>query len=363
MPGPPPPLEARTVLGKNNRGQKNMRKFSEKERPCQCAILPGFFLYPKHVILSYMSKILVTGGAGFIGSHLVDRLIANGHEVAVVDDLSTGRRDYINLAAKFYKLDITSPRLKKVFEKFRPEFVYHLAAQIDVRRSLLDPKNDNRINVLGGLNVLENCCAQGIKKIIFSSTGGAIYGETSDLPTPETYAAYPLSPYGINKLSLEKYLRYYNLVHGLDYTVLRFANVYGPRQFKGGEAGVIALFIDNAVKGKPSRQFGDGRQTRDFVYVDDVATALAAAKDINYTGEINIGSGQETDLLLLRQEIETALGAPFSVKEEAAVPGEVRRSCLKIDKAKEILNWQPQIDLKEGVKRTIAWSKANLKNL
>lgn len=304
-----------------------------------------------------MSKILVTGGAGFIGSHLVDRLIAAGYEVVVVDDLSTGRRDYVNLAAKFYELDICSSSLAAIFAEIKPEFVYHLAAQIDVRKSLLDPVFDNRVNILGSLNVLENCRIHGVKKIIFSSTGGAIYGETEELPTPETCLAYPLSPYGINKFSMEKYLRYYQLVHNLDYTVLRFANVFGPRQFRGGEAGVVAIFIDNAVKGQVSRQFGDGKQTRDFVYVDDVVSALFKAKDIKHAGEINIGSGRETDLLTLRREIETALGALISIKEEAAIAGEIRRSFLKIDKASEVLDWRPLVDLKEGIKRTIAWAK------
>jgi len=177
------------------------------------------------------------------------------------------------------------------------------------------------------------------------------------LPTPETFLPQPLSPYGLNKLAFEKYLHFYQQTYGLDYTILRFANVYGPRQFKGGEAGVIALFIEQAVTGQVSRQFGDGKQTRDYVYVADVVAALLKAKEITYAGAINIGSAEETNLLTLRQEIAASLGQDFSVREEAAIVGEIRRSCLSRAKAKEILNWEPRISLAEGIKKTIDWTK------
>ena len=196
-----------------------------------------------------MAKILVTGGAGFIGSNLVDHLINQGHELVVVDDLSSGKKSYVNQQAKFYKLDIRSTKLEKIFSREKIEVVYHLAAQIDVRKSVADPAFDVDINIIGSLNLLENCRRFKVKKIIFSSTGGAIYGEAEEIPTTEYAPTYPVSPYGINKLAFEKYLNYYFQVYGLNYTILRFANVYGPRQFKGGEAGVIAIFIDNAVKG------------------------------------------------------------------------------------------------------------------
>ena len=304
-----------------------------------------------------MSKILVTGGAGFIGSTLVDSLISQGHEVIIIDDLSSGKKDYLNPAAKFYEADICSPKVAEIFAAEKPEFVYHLAAQIEVSKSMVDPVRDNSINVLGGLNILVNCREHGIKKIIFASTGGAIYGDAEEIPTTESYPPYPVSFYGIHKLVFEKYLNCYYQVYGLDYTILRFANVYGPRQFKGGEAGVIAIFVDNAVKSLMSKQYGDGRQTRDFVYIDDVVRALVFAKDITCHGELNIGSGIESNLLDIRQGIEKALGAPIAVTEEGARPGEQRRSCLSYKRAQDVLNWQPEVALEEGIRRTIAWAK------
>jgi UDP-glucose 4-epimerase len=307
-----------------------------------------------------MSKILVTGGAGFIGSTLVDRLIAEGEEVVVMDDLSSGRRDYLNPAAKFYQMDIGAAEVAKIFEEEKFDLVYHLAAQIEVSKSMANPVNDNRVNVLGGLNILENCRQYGVKKIIFSSTGGAIYGDAEEIPTTESFPAYPVSFYGIHKLTFEKYLNCYYRVYGLDYTILRFANVFGPRQFKGGEAGVIAIFIDNAVKGLTSTQYGDGRQTRDFVYVDDVVNALNLAKNITCHGEINIGSGIESTLLDIRLDIEIALGVPMLVKEAPGKPGEQRRSCLSYQRASAVLNWQPAVNLTEGIKRTIVWAKSKL---
>ena len=310
------------------------------------------------LLSQYMAKILVTGGAGFIGSNLVDHLINQGHELVVVDDLSSGKKSYVNQQAKFYKLDIRSTKLEKIFSREKIEVVYHLAAQIDVRKSVADPAFDVDINIIGSLNLLENCRRFKVKKIIFSSTGGAIYGEAEEIPTTEYAPTYPVSPYGINKLAFEKYLNYYFQVYGLNYTILRFANVYGPRQFKGGEAGVIAIFIDNAVKGLESKQFGDGKQTRDFVYVDDVVRALVLAKDIDCRGEINIGLGKEVNLLEIRQEIEAALGEPMKIKEEPGKVGEQRRSVLSRERAKAVLNWEPEIDLKEGIKRTIAWAKS-----
>jgi len=308
-----------------------------------------------------MSKILVSGGAGFIGSTLVDKLISENNEVVVIDNLVSGRKDYLNSKAKFYKEDICSKKLDKIFKREKIDFVYHLAAQIDVRKSVEDPVFDNKVNVLGGLNILECARKYGTKKVIFASTGGAIYGEAEEIPTTEYAPTYPLSPYGINKLALEKYLNYYYQVYGLNYTVLRFSNVYGPRQFKGGEAGVIAIFIDNAVNGKESLQFGDGLQTRDFVYVDDVASALHLAKDIDCRGELNISSGIETRLLDLRREIEAALGDSIKVKEMPGKPGEQKRSCLSYQRASDVLNFKPSISLSEGVKRTIAWAKKNIK--
>lgn len=306
-----------------------------------------------------MSKILVTGGAGFIGSTLVDKLINEGHQVVVIDDLSSGKKDYVNPKARFYEVDICSVnKISRIFQKEKFDFVYHLAAQIDVRKSVADPAFDNQVNALGGLNIVVNCHAHEVKKIIFASTGGAIYGEAEEIPTTENSPTYPVSPYGIHKLTVEKYLNYYYQVYGLNYTVLRFANVYGPRQFKGGEAGVIAIFIDNAVKGLESSQFGDGLQTRDYVYVDDVVRGLYSALNIDCQGEINIGSGIETNLLEICSSIEKALGGPMKVRELPGKPGEQRRSCLSFERAREVLNWVPEVNIVEGIKRTIAWAQA-----
>jgi len=304
-----------------------------------------------------MSKILVTGGAGFIGSTLVDKLISMGNELIVIDDLSSGRKDYLNPATKFYQADISSSKVADIFKFEKFDLVYHLAAQIEVSKSMADPLRDNRINLLGGWNILENCRLNKIKKIIFSSTGGAIYGEAEEIPTSESFPAYPVSFYGIHKLTFEKYLNCYYRVYGLDYTILRFANVYGPRQFRGGEAGVIAIFIDNAVRNLESIQYGDGRQTRDFVYVDDVVRALYLAKDITCHGEINIGSGIETNLLDIRLGIEKVLKRKMAVKEAPAKPGEQRRSCLDCQRASTVLNWHPEINLAEGISKTIKWAK------
>lgn len=304
-----------------------------------------------------MSKILVTGGAGFIGSNLVDRLISLGHQVVIVDDLSSGLESYINPQAAFYKIDIATPALAEVFVKEKPEFVYHLAAQIEVPKSMLNPMNDARINIEGGFNVLEAARLNNVKKIIFASTGGAIYGEAEEVPTKETWPTYPLSFYGIHKLTFEKYLNCYFHAYGLDYTVLRFSNVYGPRQFKGGEAGVIAIFTDNAVHKRASFQYGDGKQTRDFVYVDDVVNGLLKAMEKTYQGEINISYGRESSLLDVRAALSNALGREIEVEERPAKLGEQRRSCLSNELAKEVLDFEPEIALEEGISRTVAWTK------
>lgn len=308
-----------------------------------------------------MKKILVSGGAGFIGSNLVDALVDLGHQVFVVDDLSSGKKSYLNPSAKFYHLDITSPRLKKIFQQEKFDYVYHLAAQIDVRQSVSRPEYDNKINILGGVNILEAAKDSGVSKVIFASSGGAVYGETNEIPSPESVATYPLSPYGINKLAFEKYLYYYYVNYGLNYSILRLANVYGPRQFKGGEAGVIAIFVDNAVSGKESLLFGDGKQTRDFVYVQDVVSAFIKTLNIDSRGEINISTGTETSLLGLIELIERGLGEAIKIKQMPAKLGEQKRSCLDNRRAQAVLDWQAQWSLADGIKETIAWTKSVIK--
>lgn len=309
-------------------------------------------------------KCLVTGGAGFIGSNLVDELIRLGHEVVIIDDLSTGKAEYINSQARFYRIDIsdqekTEAVFKQETEAGAIDYLFHLAAQMDVRISVSNPALDNRINIIGGINVLESARKYKVKKIIFSSSGGAIYGDTKNIPTPETEKAYPVSPYGINKLAIEKYLNYLFQIYGQDYTILRFANVYGPRQYKGGEAGVVTIFVDNAVKNKPSVINGDGKQTRDFAYVGDVVCSLILAMSTPYRGEVNIGTSLEKNLLEIVRLIDKAMGKKIEVTHGPAKEGEQLRSCLSIERAKMILGWQPEIGLEEGIKRTIAWSIKN----
>lgn len=306
---------------------------------------------------------MITGGAGFIGSNLAADLCRRGEKVAIIDDLSAGRRDYLPPEAEFYHTDITDKEeVRGVFQKERErggvDHVYHLAAQIDVRVSVGDPRLDNKVNVLGGLNILENCYEYGISKVIFTSTGGALYSEDS-IPATEEHPPQPISPYGIHKFAFEHYLNYYYYVFGQEYTVLRLANVYGPRQFKGGEAGVITIFIDNAVRGEGSVLYGDGKQTRDFVYVDDVVKALEGACVVDFVGSLNIGRGREVDLWEVVAMIEKALGEKMTLKQEPARAGELRRSCLDPSRAREILDWRPEVDLQSGVQRTIDWSKRN----
>lgn len=306
-----------------------------------------------------MAKILVTGGAGFIGSNLVDSLIDLGHQVVVIDNLSSGKKDYLNKLAVFYELDISDKKIASVFADEGFDYVYHLAAQIDVRKSVEDPNFDNQVNIIGALNILKNCYKHKVKKIIFASSGGAIYGFPKEIPTNEDYPAYPVSPYGINKLSFEKYLNYYYRVFGQKYVALRLANVYGPRQYKGGEAGVVSIFVDNSVSSKKSFIYGDGFQTRDFVYVDDIVKAFILSLENEVVGEFNIGSGVEKNLLDIILAIENVLGEKVDVEYLEAKLGEERRSCLDYSRAKKTFNWQPQVKLEEGIKKTINWSKKN----
>lgn len=305
-----------------------------------------------------MAKILLSGGAGFIGSTLSDRLIELGHQVVVVDDLSSGKKEYLNPQAIFYQVDICDHQaLREIFVKEKPEYVYHLAAQIDVRKSVKDMVFDNQVNILGSINILQNSHEHQVKKIFFASSGGAAYGFPENIPTTEDAPTYPVSPYGINKLGFEKYLNYFYKVFGQKYLSFRLANVYGPRQYKGGEAGVVAIFSNNAVEGKTSYIFGDGLQTRDFVYVDDVVNAFIAGLDSDFVGEVNISTQEEVNLLEIVEAISEALGEEVKIEHQPAKLGEERRVCLDNSKAKNILNWEPQVSLKEGIARTIAWTK------
>ncbi len=305
-----------------------------------------------------MSKILITGGAGFIGSTLMDKLIDLGHEVVVIDNLFSGKKEYLNVKAKFYEVDINDEKkVNDIFLKEKFDYVYHLAAQIDVRRSVDDPILDNQINIIGALNILKNCYDNKVKKIMFASSGGAIYGFPEKIPTSETYPTYPVSPYGINKLSFEKYLNYYHKVYGQPYIAFRLANVYGPRQYKGGEAGVVSIFINNIVNNNVSYIYGDGFQTRDYIFVDDVIRAFISGLDNDIQGEFNIGTGVEKNLLDIIFAIESADGSKMKLEYLPAKVGEERSSCLDYSKAKSILKWEPKVDLNTGIDLTIKWAK------
>ena len=304
-------------------------------------------------------KILVTGGAGFIGSHLVDRLIKEGHKVVIIDNLSTGRKENLNPKAEFYKIDICSPKNSQIFQKEKPEIVFHLAAQIDVRKSVENPVENAKINILGSLNLLENCKKYKVKKIIFASTGGAIYGDANIVPTPEDYPEFPLSPYGIEKLIVDKYLNYYHKVFGLPYVSLRLANVYGPRQNSQGEAGVIAIFCGKMLSGKQPIINGDGKQTRDFVFVDDVVEANMLALKKNKVGIFNIGKAKETDVNTIFKKLKELTGLKYKEIHGPALPGEQKRSCLNYSKAQKELGWRPEYSLEKGLEITVDWFKRN----
>lgn len=310
-------------------------------------------------------NILVTGGAGFIGSHIVDRLVKDGHAVSVVDDLSNGNlRNLSGVKDKihFHRQSITSQQLSDIFTKEKPEIVFHLAAHINVRNSLKDPTHDATINILGSLNLFENCRMFNIKKIIFSGTGGAIYGETANIPTPETETPQPISHYGIAKFSVEQYLFLYKQIYGLDYIILRYANVYGPRQDPIGEAGVVSIFINNILQGKECRINGDGKQTRDYTYVMDVVEANMLALKKDPTHKIfNIGTGKETDVNTLYEHIAKVVEKTTKKKGTSfhgpTLPGEVARSCLDAKRAEQELGWIPHVELADGLKKTAEFFK------
>jgi UDP-glucose 4-epimerase len=311
-------------------------------------------------------KILVTGGAGFIASHLVDVLIEKGHRVVVIDNLSTGKKENINKKAKFYKIDICSPKIEEIFKKEKPQICFHLAAQINVRKSVENPLFDAKVNILGSLNIIQNFIQLPTSifqlraskfqppTFIFASTGGAIYGETNKVPTPEDCPANPISPYGISKLTIENYLKFYKKNFGLKFISLRFSNVYGPRQDPRGEAGVVAIFIEKILKGEKPTIFGDGNQTRDFIFVEDIVSACLKAMEYKGKKEIfNIGTGIENSINELYEILSKLLKTKIKPKYAPEKPGDLKRSCLDISLAKRELKWEPNFDLEKGLKKTI----------
>lgn len=302
-------------------------------------------------------KILVTGGAGFIGSHIVDRLIEEEHQVIVVDNLSVGKRKNINKKARFYKMDILSSRVEKVFRKERPDILSHYAAQIDVRKSVEDPKFDASINILGTINLLENCVKYGVKKVIFASSGGAIYGEQEAFPALETHPTRPLSPYGITKLTVEHYLYYYKVTGGVDFVSLRYANIYGPRQDPYGEAGVVAIFTQKMLNGEQPIINGTGKQTRDFVYVEDAVEAHMAVLQGNASGVFNVGTGQETSVNQLFRFLSELTKSNVKEVHGPEKKGEQQRSCLDYSHIHKTVEWESRMSLLGGLGKTVEYFK------
>ncbi len=305
-------------------------------------------------------KVLVTGGAGFIGSNLASALLKADHDVDVIDNLSTGKLENLPPGVRFHEADIASPVVDKIFERGQYDVVIHLAAQMDVRKSVADPKFDAETNILGGVNLLQAAVRQRVGKFIFASTGGAIYGEQDYSPADEKHPLNPISPYGISKLAFEKYLHFYNIEHGLQYIALRYANVYGPRQNSEGEAGVVAIFSERMLEGRKAVVFGDGLQTRDFVYVGDVVKANILALEYDNSDVFNVGTGRETDINTIFDMIKSATGSAQDRINEAARPGEQRRSCIDHSKISKHLGWKPQIDLENGIRKTVEYFKSKL---
>lgn len=302
-------------------------------------------------------NILITGGAGFIASHIADAFIAEGHHIVIVDDMSGGVKENINSGAKFYQLDIRSEKIEEIFRNEKIDIVCHHAAQMDVRRSVSDPQFDASVNVLGGLNLFENARKYGVKKILFSSTGGAIYGEQDYFPADEMHPLRPLSPYGITKLCTEKYIFYYKAVYGIDHVILRYANVYGPRQNPHGEAGVVAIFCDKLLKGEQPFINGDGKQTRDYVFVGDVVKANLLA--LQYTGSTiyNIGTGIESDVNMIFSELRKHLNPSCPEQHAPAKAGEQQRSVISSKKIESELGWRPQMRVEQGLRQTAEYFK------
>ncbi|MBI4282605.1 MAG: NAD-dependent epimerase/dehydratase family protein [Chloroflexi bacterium] len=301
------------------------------------------------------TKILVTGGGGFIGSHVVDRLLELGHQVVVVDDFRSGRLSNLSPHIPLYRTDIASPALEEVFRQERPELVCHYAAQISVQQSMKDPLGDADTNVRGSLNLLQNCVQYGVKKVVYTSSGGAIYGEPLRLPCDETHPVHPLSHYGVSKYAVENYLHVYRQSHGLDYTVLRLSNVYGPRQDPFGEAGVVAIFSQAMLTGKPLVINGSGEQERDFLYVLDVVEASVTALEKGSGEAFNIGTGRGASVnqiySLLKRNANFSGDAPHGPSK----PGEVFKIYLDITKARQQLEWKPRFSLEEGLSDTLEW--------
>lgn len=304
-------------------------------------------------------KILLTGGAGFIASNIADAYLADGHEIAIIDNFETGFRENIPAGAKLFEIDIRdADAVSRAFDEFRPDVVSHHAAQLDVRKAVSDPGYDADINILGSLNVLLNATRVDAKRFIFSSSGGACYGEPHQIPVPETHPSMPESPYGLTKYAFEHYLRIWNQQHGIVPVILRYANIYGPRQTAHGEAGVVAIFAGLLLDNQPCKIFGDGSSTRDYVFVGDVVAANRLALERGDDAIINIGTQVETSAREVFDAVYEAVGSgpaePIYLPDRA---GEVQNICLDNSRAREVLGWQPQVNFRQGVGQTVEWQR------
>ena len=302
-------------------------------------------------------KILVTGGAGFIGSHTVDALVASGnHQVSIIDNLSAGKRHQVNPAARFHEVDIRdADAVRNAIAIETPEVIVHLAAQMDVRRSVADPAFDAQVNIVGFLNLMEAGRQHGLRRVIFSSTGGAIYGEQEEFPAPEDHPLHPVSPYGVAKMATEAYLFFYKVQYGIDYTALRYGNVYGPRQDPHGEAGVVAIFCGRMLEGKPCTIYGDGKQTRSFCYVSDLIEGILRLLDSQERLPVNIGNPQEITILEFAERVRELTGNRVQIVFRPLPQDDPKRRCPDIAKARKLLGWEPKVQLQEGLKLTLAY--------
>lgn len=322
------------------------------------AFAAAIFIEPFH-IQEGIVKVMVTGGAGFIGSHVVDQMVAAGHEVVIVDSLVTGRKSNLNPKAKFYQLDIRDPKLREVFEAERPEVVDHHAAQMDVRRSVADPLYDADVNIKGSVHLLELCREFAVRKVIYISSGGAAYGEPVYLPCDEEHPVRPLSPYGLTKYAFELYLYLYRQNYGLDYTVLRYPNVYGPRQDPHGEAGVVAIFTGHMLRGEPITINGTGEQVRDYVHVSDCARGNLLALTQGSGRPYNLGSAVGTSVNEIYRLLKGITGYALDATYGPAKVGETFRIYLNPQRAINELGWKQTLDLSEGLRQTVEYTRQN----
>lgn len=304
-------------------------------------------------------RVLVSGGAGFIGSHLADALLADGHLVAVLDDLSTGHRQFVAPATELVVADIASPAAASFVARWRPDALLHQAAHVSVRESIDDPRHDASVNVLGSVALLQACHVARVRHMLFASTGGAMYGTALKLPTPEAEPATPASPYGCAKLAVEGYLGYFSRLHGMRSCALRYANVYGPRQSPHGEAGVVASFADRYLRGEIPTIHGDGSQTRDYVHVDDLVRAVLGALRAQIGGVFDVGTGVETTVREVSEHVRAATGAVAGARHGPEKPGDAARSCLDASALRRGIGWESRIPLAAGLAQTVAWFRAN----